>query len=82
MRFLMIICLAGMCGLAITMLFHFSNEDSSDNRKFFWAPYLACALIALLGGVGFGLTWNAERERAVEVERLKVSYESQQQRKH
>ena len=80
MRFLSIICLAGMCGLAVTMLFHLSKGGEESNKKF-WAPYLACLLITLMGGVGFGLTWNAERERSIQVERLKVSYESQQKRK-
>ncbi len=75
MRFLSIICLAGLCGLAITMVFHISNSE----RKF-WAPYSACVIIALLGGIGFGLTWNAERERSVQVERLKVNYEQSQRK--
>lgn len=80
MRFLSIICLAGMCGLAVTMLFHLSKSSEESNKKF-WAPYLVCLLIAMMGGIGFGLTWNAERERSIQVERLKISYESQQKRK-
>lgn len=76
MRFLSIICLAGMCGVAITMLFHLSSADvKEDERKFWFGPYLVCLIIVLLGGIGWGLTWNAERNRAIQVERMKISYE-------
>lgn len=76
MKFLSIICLAGMCGIAVTMLFHFSSTDVKENQRRFWAgPYMACVIIALLGGIGFGLAWNAERNRSIQLEEMKINYE-------
>ena len=64
-----------MCGLAVTMLFHISSDVKENENKFWIGPYVACVLIALLGGIGFGLTWNAERNRSIQVEKMKINYE-------
>jgi hypothetical protein len=72
MRFLSIVCLAGMCGLAITMLFHFTACEQ-DSKKTFWAPYLVCLIVVLMGAIGFGCAWNAERNREMERSRAKYN---------
>ena len=74
MRFLAIICLAGMCGLTITVLYHFSNRDDTKFNEWI-LPYVTFLIIILTSSVGFGLAWNAERDRSVEVEKLKTNYE-------
>jgi len=80
MRFLAIVCLAGMCGLAITMLYHFSNKDETGSEE--WAlPYAVFLLITLTGSMGFGFAWNAERDRSIQVEKLKISYEKAKEKR-